>query len=131
MTSVVDLFDNFALRISQSTDPKDLKWDLKEIDDEFDYFEVPEEKMSLIAYREQSLVLVDLELNNFRRTFTAPQKNKEQYFTLKDLVEAIVEFEKEVRLLDTTRNSQGLFNLDRIELINMHGQTMFSLNWTD
>lgn len=141
MTSVIDLFDNFSLRISVLTDSsdgkiKDIKWDVQEIDDECDYFEVPEEKMNLIACRERSLTFVDVKAANFTKTFTAPQTNKEQYFTLKDMIQTIVEFEKEVRQHESRRDSNGLVDtanntLNGIEVTNLDGQSMFSLNWSD
>lgn len=141
MTSFIDLFDNFSLRLSVLTDSsnkdiEDIKWDLQEIDDECDYFEVPEEKMNLIVYRERSLTFVDEKAADFTKTFTAPQKNKEQYFTLKDMVQTIVDFEKEVRQLEARRDSNGLVDttnntLDGIKMTNLDGRSLFSLNWCD
>lgn len=141
MTSLIDLFHNFSLRISVLTDSsagklKEIKWDLQEIDDECDYFEVPEEKMNLIAYRERSLTFVDVKAANFTKTFTAPQRNKEQYFTLKDMIQTIVEFETEVRQLESKRDPNGHVDtanntLNGIKMTNLDGQSMFSLNWSD
>ena len=149
MTGFTQLFEDLSLRINIKTGLKKIKdltelskdsviinsisWNIQENDDECDFFEVPEEKLNLIAYRHTSITFADLKAD-FQKTFSATKKTP-TFFTLRDIINCIIEFEKEARQLFARRGTQGEIDtqnnvfqgLNSIEEDNNH--LKFSLNW--
>jgi len=149
MSGLIELFDDFSLRINvqidQKKNSKDLpdeapkistiSWNIQEIDDDCDFFQVPEEKLNLIAYRQSSITFMDI-ITNYKKTFSAA-KNNPTFFTLKDIISRIIEFEKEARQLTDRRTSSGEIDtynnvfqgLRRFETND--DQQIFTLSWSN
>lgn len=154
MSSLTELFEDLSLRIYVKTEINKIQdevesaieipvnatmtissinWTIQEVNDEYDFFEVPEEKMNLIAYRQPNITFIDFKADEFTKQFSAPKKNP-TYFTLKDVIESIVEFEKEVRHLDARRGADGEIDtqnnlFEGLRCIDNDNQLMFSLTW--
>ncbi len=151
MTSIVELFDNFSLKINiqikndKYTDKTEhvekhqtkisvISWNIQEIDDECDFFQVPEENMNLIAYRQTDITFLDT-VSDFKKKFQAP-KNNPTFFTLKDLIYFIIEFEKETRQLTAKRTLNGEIDTENNVFQGLRSfatnddQQIFTLKWS-
>lgn len=145
MTELTRLFDDLSLKLNIQTVTdqnseilkeiiKCIDWNVQEMDDECDFYEVEEEKMNLIAYRSPTIKFLNRHHDgDFAKTFQAPEK--QNFFTLREIIQTIVVFEKEARqlkhrLLSNNKIDKENSCLEYVQCIKEeNGDIIFALKW--